>query len=53
MDERIVALKKLKLGAHRFVQKSEDEMKQEIAQQELESRNKAKGATNATKEDSK
>lgn len=53
MDERVIALKKLKIGAHKFVQKSEEDIRQQIAQQELENRNIAKGVLNATKEDSK
>ena len=41
------------LGAEYFIPKTKEELRKDIAAQELESRNKKKGATNATEEVSK
>lgn len=53
MEDTKITLKKNILGAHKFVQKSEEEIKKDIATQELASRLKMKGAKDATEEVSK
>ncbi len=53
MEDTKITLKKNILGAHKFVQKSEEEIKKDIATQELASRLKMKGVTNGSKENNK
>ena len=53
MSEALTEIKKHTLGAEYFIPKTKEELRKDIAAQELESRNKKKGATNATEEVSK
>ena len=53
MSNEIPGLKRHTLGAHFYKPKTEEELKAEIAAQELANRKKLKGAKDATKEDSK
>ena len=53
MNNEIPGLKRHTLGAKFYKPKTEEELKAEIAAQELANRKKLKGAKDATKEDSK
>ena len=53
MSEALTEIKKHTLGAEYFIPKTKEELRKDIAAQELESRNKKKGATNGSKEDNK
>ena len=53
MDNEFPKIQKHKLGAKFFKPKTEEELKKEIAAQELANRNKMKGATNGSKETGK
>lgn len=53
MSEALTEVKKHALGAEYFIPKTREEIRKDLATQELESRNKRKGATNGSKEDNK
>lgn len=53
MNNEIPGLKRHTLGAKFYKPKTEEELKAEIAAQELENRKKLKGATNGSKENNK
>lgn len=53
MSNEIPGLKRHTLGVEFYKPKTEEELKAEIAAQELANRKKLKGATNGSKEDNK